>query len=116
MERFLQDPKISQVLTPVGDTKKSWRGVLKQFRKGQRGVTRQSVGEEAIKAVQRMLIFLGYSTSSTGAFAIDGDFGRGTNRAVAQFELAIPRGKTTGNRKLNKKLEALFAQDLSSTF
>jgi hypothetical protein len=31
-------------------------------------------------------VFLGYSTSSTGAFAIDGDFGRGTNRAVAQFE------------------------------
>lgn len=86
MEQFLQDPKISQVLTPVGDTKKSWRKVLEQFRKGERGITRQSVGEEAIKAIQRMLVFLGYSTSSTGAFAIDGDFGRGTNRAVAQFE------------------------------
>ena len=86
MEQFVQDPKISQVLTPVGDTKKSWRNVLDQFRKGERGITRQSVGEEAIKAVQRMLVFLGYSTSSTGAFAIDGDFGRGTNRAVAQFE------------------------------
>ena len=31
------------------------------------------------------MFFLGYSTSSTGAFAIDGDFGRGTNRSVAQF-------------------------------
>ena len=86
MERFLQDQKISQVLTPVGDRKKSWRGVLEQFRKGERGITRQSVGEDAIKAIQRMLVFLGYSTSSTGAFTIDGDFGRGTNRAVAQFE------------------------------
>ncbi len=86
MKRFLRDPKISQVLTPVGDRNKSWRRVLEQFKKGERGITRQSVGEEAIKAVQRMLIFLGYSTSSTGAFAIDGDFGRGTNRAVAQFE------------------------------
>jgi len=86
MEHFLEDPKISQVLTPVGDTKKSWKGVLEQFQQGARGITRQSVGEEAIKAVQRMLVFLGYSTSSTGAFAIDGDFGRGTNRAVAQFE------------------------------
>jgi hypothetical protein len=36
--------------------------------------------------VQRLLIFLGYSTASTGAFLIDGDFGRGTNRAVAQFQ------------------------------
>ena len=86
MERFLRDQKISQVLTPVGDSKKSWRRVLEQFRKGERGITRQSVGEDAIKAIQRMLVFLGYSTSSTGAFTIDGDFGRGTNRAVAQFE------------------------------
>ena len=86
MEQFLRDPKISQVLTPVGDTNKSWRGVLEQVRQGKRGITRLSVGEEAIKAVQRMLVFLGYSTSSTGAFAIDGDFGRGTNRAVAQFQ------------------------------
>ncbi len=37
-------------------------------------------------AVQRMLIFLGYSTSSRGSFSIDGDFGRGTNRGVAQFQ------------------------------
>ncbi len=86
MEQFLQDPKISQVLTPVGDKKHGWRNVLEQFRKGERGITRQSVGEEPIKAIQRMLVFLGYSTSSTGAFTIDGDFGRGTNRAVAQFE------------------------------
>ena len=86
MERFLRDQKISQVLTPVGDRKKSWRRVLEQFRKGERGITRRSVGEDAIKAIQRMLVFLGYSTSSTGAFTIDGDFGRGTNRAVAQFE------------------------------
>ena len=86
MERYLQDQKISRVLTPIGDTKKSWRNVLEQFRKGERGITRWSVGEDAIKAIQRMLVFLGYSTSSTGAFTIDGDFGRGTNRAVAQFE------------------------------
>ena len=86
MERFLRDQNISKVLTPVGDKKKSWRRVLEQFRKGERGLTRQSVGEDGIKAIQRMLVFLGYSTSSTGAFTIDGDFGRGTNRAVAQFE------------------------------
>ncbi len=86
MKQILEDQKISQVLTPIGDRTQSWRRVLTQFKKGERGITRQSVGEDAIKAVQRMLVFLGYSTSSTGAFAIDGDFGRGTNRAVAQFE------------------------------
>jgi peptidoglycan hydrolase-like protein with peptidoglycan-binding domain len=86
MERFLQNPNISKVLTPVGDTQYRWRDVAERFRKGESGINRQSVGEEAIKAIQRMLVFLGYSTSSTGAFAIDGNFGRGTNRAVAQFE------------------------------
>ena len=49
-------------------------------------LTRQSAGESAIKAVQRLLIFLGYSTASSGAFLIDGDYGRGTNRGVAQFQ------------------------------
>ncbi len=37
-------------------------------------------------AVQRMLVFLGYSTAASGAFLIDGDFGRGTNRGIAQFQ------------------------------
>jgi hypothetical protein len=32
------------------------------------------------------MVFLGYSTSTSGAFSIDGDFGRGTNRGVAQFQ------------------------------
>lgn len=86
MERFLEHQNITRVLTPVGDTQHHWRGVLERFQKGEPGLTRQSAGEEAIKAIQRMLVFLGYSTSSTGAFVIDGDFGRGTNRAVAQFE------------------------------
>ena len=46
-----------------------------------------------------MLVFLGYSTSSTGAFIIDGDFGRGTNRAVAQF--AFDHGL---NRRLTREI------------
>jgi len=86
MNRLLNNKKISQVLTPVGDTQRRWRDVLERFRKGERGITRQSVGEDVLKAIQRMLVFLGYSTSCTGAFTIDGDFGRGTNRAVAQFQ------------------------------
>ena len=51
------------------------------------GSRASSAGESAIKAVQRLMIFLGYSTSSSGAFAVDGDFGRGTNRGVAQFQV-----------------------------
>ncbi|MEE8125927.1 MAG: hypothetical protein V3T42_08955, partial [Nitrospirales bacterium] len=78
MEKFLRDQNISRVLTPVGDKNKSWRRVLDRFREGERGITRQSVGEDVVKAIQRMFVFLGYSTSSTGAFIIDGDFGRGT--------------------------------------
>jgi hypothetical protein len=33
-------------------------------------------GETTITAVQRLMIFLGYSTASSGAYIIDGDFGR----------------------------------------
>lgn len=86
MDRYLKDENILHILTPKRDPTRSWRGVLDRFRKDEKSLTRQSVGENAIKAVQRMLVFLGYSTSSTGAFVIDGDFGRGTNRAVAQFQ------------------------------
>lgn len=39
--------------------------------------------------MQRMLIFLDYSTSSSAAFVIDGDFDRGISRGVAQFQLKI---------------------------
>lgn len=38
---------------------------------------------------------MGYSTSSGGSFSIDGDFGRGTNRALAQFE--FDHGITNAN-------------------
>jgi len=57
-------------------------------------------GESAIKAVQRLLVFLGYSTASSGAFLIDGDFGHGTNRGVAQvqFEKALTPLLAQGGR------------------
>jgi len=47
---------------------------LERLERGDTTLTRQSVGESAIKAVQRLLVFLGYSTASSGAFLIDGDF------------------------------------------
>jgi hypothetical protein len=82
----LSDPRIKRILSLEGDTSESWAADLARFERGDLTLTRQSVGESSIKAVQRLLIFLGYSTASSGAFSIDGDFGRGTNRAVAQFQ------------------------------
>lgn len=99
----LTDARIRRILSPadprhepergerrsarVADRSEEWAADLARFERGDVTLTRQSVGESSIKAVQRLLIFLGYSTASTGAFLIDGDFGRGTNRAVAQFQV-----------------------------
>lgn len=82
----IREPDILQILT-LPDTDDDWQADLQRFEAGDVTLTRKSAGETSIKAVQRLLVFLGYSTSSTGAFAIDGDFGRGTNRGVAQFQL-----------------------------
>lgn len=45
----------------------------------------RSIGGPTVTAIQRLLIFLGYSTSSSGAYVIDGQLGAGVNRAIAQF-------------------------------
>jgi hypothetical protein len=81
----VKDKNIQKILRPSGDRDEDWKRDLERFEKGDVTLTRRSAGESSIKSVQRLLFFLGYSTSSSGAFAIDGDFGRGTNRAVAQF-------------------------------
>ncbi len=86
MDEQLDDPRIVRILTPPGGDPRDWREALERLLDGDLTLTRRSVGEPAIKAVQRMLIYLGYSTSTTGAFSIDGDFGRGTNRGLAQFQ------------------------------
>jgi hypothetical protein len=82
----LDDQRIRRILAPPGRPSNEWRDALARFDAGDVTLTRRSAGEAAIKAIQRMLVFLGYSTSSTGAFVIDGDFGRGTNRGLAQFQ------------------------------
>lgn len=79
------DPKIMQVLSPEDDDRE-WEKDLQRMVNGDITLTRHSAGESSIKAVQRILVFLGYSTATTGAFLIDGDFGRGTNRGIAQFQ------------------------------
>lgn len=79
------DERIRRVLSASGDGN-DWSEDLERLERGDTTLTRKSAGEATIKAVQRMLVFLGYSTASSGAFLIDGDFGRGTNRGVAQFQ------------------------------
>jgi len=87
IENQINDPYIKQIISHPDDGDSQWHADLQRFLNGDTSLTRTSVGESGIKAMQRLLIFLGYSTSSSGAFAIDGDFGRGTNRAVAQFQV-----------------------------
>lgn len=87
IEKLINDSRIQQIITRVEHKDSRWREDLQRFLNGETSLTRTSAGESGIKALQRLLIFLGYSTSSSGAFAIDGDFGRGTNRAVAQFQV-----------------------------
>lgn len=96
----LDDPRIQRILTPSGRQTREWRDALDRFNAGDVTLTRRSAGEAAIKAVQRMLIFLGYSTSSTGAFVIDGDFGRGTNRGLAQFQFEHGLSRRSTRRTL----------------
>jgi len=86
LTELIQEPRIQSIVTHPEDDSAVWQGDLQRFLSGDKTLTRQSAGESAIIAVQRFMIFLGYSTSSSGAFAIDGDFGRGTNRGVAQFQ------------------------------
>ena len=81
----LDDSRIQGILSLHSD-EGDWRPDLERLLQGKDGFTRRSAGEGAIEAVQRMLVFLGYSTAAGGAFLIDGDFGRGTNRGVAQFQ------------------------------
>lgn len=80
------DPVIEKILTHPDDDTTIWQDDLQRFLAQDIKLTRRSAGESAISAIQRLLIFLGYSTSASGAFSIDGDFGRGTNRGVAQFQ------------------------------
>jgi hypothetical protein len=84
--RIAVDPRVERILRLPEQDENAWQADLDRFQSGDETLTRKSVGESTMRAAQRLLIFLGYSTASTGAFLIDGDFGRGTNRAVAQFQ------------------------------
>jgi hypothetical protein len=97
---LIRDRRIKRIITHPEDDNAVWRADLERFIDGDTTLTRKSAGESAIRAIQRLLIFLGYSTSSSGAFAIDGDFGRGTNRGVAQFLVEDGRSRSIDRKTL----------------
>jgi hypothetical protein len=66
------DPRLQRILTHPDDDTAVWRSDLERFLAGDAGLTRRSAGEAAIMAVQRLMVFLGYSTASSGAFLVDG--------------------------------------------
>ena len=84
MLEALRDPRIRQVVSLDGGD--AWRSDLERLMAGDTTLDRHSAGEAGIRGIQRLFIFLGYSTTAAGAFSIDGGFGRGTNRALAQFQ------------------------------
>ncbi|MCB9302754.1 MAG: DUF3380 domain-containing protein [Lewinellaceae bacterium] len=82
----IQDPRIQKIIALPGEKNEDWKNDLERLEAGDVTLDRKTAGEHSIRAIQRLLIFLGYSTASRGGFLIDGDFGRGTNRGVAQFQ------------------------------
>lgn len=88
------DSQILKILNPP-HANDQWRQDIDRLLNGELTLQRGSTGENAIKAFQRLMIFLGYSTTANGSFIIDGDFGRGTNRGLAQFlfEHNLSKGK-----------------------
>ncbi|MCB0293018.1 MAG: peptidoglycan-binding protein, partial [Calditrichaeota bacterium] len=60
----IQDSRIQRIITHPDDSGAEWKRDLARFESGDVTLTRFSAGESTIKAVQRLLIFLGYSTSS----------------------------------------------------
>ncbi len=99
MLNLINDPKIQQLLDFEQDTNIQWQDDLERFMAGDQSLDRTTAGKNAIRGLQRLLIFLGYSTSSDGSYLIDGDFGRGTNRGLGQFMLENGLEATGLNRE-----------------
>ncbi|WP_116367563.1 N-acetylmuramidase domain-containing protein [Parahaliea mediterranea] len=100
LEQYLRDARIQRILTHPDDDNHTWQSDLSRFLDGDPQLTRTSAGEAAISAVQRLMVFLGYSTAASGAFLVDGNFGRGTNRGVAQFQLEHGLNRTLNRTTL----------------
>ncbi len=81
-----ENAKIKKIITLPEENDDGWKSDVQKLINGDVTLDRKTAGENSIKALQRMLLFLGYSTSFRGAYMIDGDFGRGTNRGLAQFK------------------------------
>lgn len=76
---------VLKVMTPLG-REPQWHEDLERFIKNGKEIREKDLGEAVVEALQRLLNFLGYATSRRGKFKVDGDFGRGTHRGIAQFQ------------------------------
>ncbi len=81
----------------------------------------RQLGEAAVRALQRLLIFLGYSTDSDGGYVVDGTLGPGLNRGLAQFrhehglaDLAAELTYRSSNRTARKDAVSVPPQRLDS--
>ncbi len=83
---LVRDPRIERIATHPDDGDAPWKNDLDRLLAGDLRLDRTTAGEAAVMAIQRIMIFLGYSTAASGGFLVDGDFGRGTNRGLAQFQ------------------------------
>lgn len=70
---------------------------------------KEQLNSDVVRAIQRILIFLKYSTTSSGAKKIDGDFGFGTNKGLGSFLIKKDRnllvdiqGKSLEEKEKNK--------------
>jgi hypothetical protein len=70
MLAYVDDPCTQKILTPSKGDNSGLQDALRRFQAGDVKVTRQSVGEPAIRVVQRIRVFLGFSTSSRGGYSI----------------------------------------------
>lgn len=112
---LVNDVRIQRILTHPDEDRNVWSAALKRLLASDIELTRQSAGESAIAALQRLMVFLGYSTASNGAFLIDGDFGRGTNRGIAQFQYEHHLGKRISRQVLCYPCQWNSAQRLITT-
>lgn len=80
---------IKKILYPQGNVDTAVHDLFKKLLAGEipraDALRKGRCNKATAQALQRALVFLGYPTSSSGTYNIDGDFGNGTNKAFAYF-------------------------------
>ena len=108
---LIDNGRVKRIIAHPEDRDALWRADLARFLSGDDTLTRKSAGESGIKAVQRLLIFLGYSTSSNGAFAID-------NRRLSRISAArsVPSDASSRSRARSTPPVAIWSLALITTW